>query len=85
MPLNQPPISASEEQKAILFSHYGNSDEASVATVKSLYSTLDVRQHYLDYSVQAYKNICGIIENDKSDLPAEIFQDFLDMIHKRSK
>ena len=75
----------SEPERELLFSNFGKSDDASVAAVKELYDKLDVRQKYLDYSCEVYKNVCQDIEEDKSGLPANIFQDFLDKIHKRSK
>ena len=75
----------SDEEKNVLFSNYGKNEEECVYAVKSIYKKLDIRQKYLDYSAATYANICDDIENEKSGLPSEIFQDFLDAIHKRSK
>ena len=78
-------VSVTNEDKNILFHNYGKEDEENVKIVKEIYSKYEIRQKYLDYSVSTYESICQDIENNKSGLPAEIFQDFLDKIHKRSK
>merc|ERR1719204_3064208 len=66
------------EDKKILLDSYGKEDEMSVKTVKDIYSKYELRQKYLEYSAATYASICLDIENDKSGLPAQIFQDFLD-------
>lgn len=78
-------ISVSVEDKENLFENYGKDDKENVKTVKDIYNKYNLRQKYLEYSASTYASICLDIENDKSGLPAQIFQDFLDKIHKRSK
>jgi len=76
---------ATEEDKEELFRSYGKEDEESVSIVKLLYLKYGLRRKYLEYSATTYASICSDIDNNKSGLPVEIFQDFLDKIHKRSK
>jgi len=73
------------EQLSTLYTHYGKSDDHSVAIVKELYRTLDLQQCYLTYANSTYQEITAVIAECKVGLPKEIFQGFLDKIHKRSK
>jgi farnesyl diphosphate synthase len=74
-----------KEDRDLLLDNYGRKEENCVATIKRIYRTLDLQGKYLEYSTKIYKDICKEIEDDKSGMPPQIFKDFLDKIHARSK
>lgn len=76
---------ADPEQLNTLYTNYGKSDAHSVTIIKELYKALHLEQCYLTYADTTYREISAGIAESKVGLPLEIFQGFLDKIHRRSK
>ncbi|KAF2306086.1 hypothetical protein GH714_011411 [Hevea brasiliensis] len=73
-----------EEQKKVLYEHYGKADPASVAKVKVLYNELKLQGVFTEYENESYKKLVTSIEAHPSK-PASVLKSFLAKIYKRQK
>ncbi|CAA2994264.1 farnesyl pyrophosphate synthase 1 [Olea europaea subsp. europaea] len=74
-----------EEQKKILFEHYGKTDAADVAKVKALYNDIDLEGVFLEYENKSYERITSSIEAHSSKAVQAVLKSFLGKIYKRQK
>lgn len=63
--------------------HYGSKDSESVTLIKSLYIQLKLPELYTEYEENSYKELSKMIKNTESELPASVFQGFMEKIYKR--
>ncbi|XP_071921336.1 farnesyl pyrophosphate synthase 1-like [Coffea arabica] len=75
----------SEEQKNILFAHYGKADAADVAKVKALYHELDLQGVFAEYESKSYEKLTSCIEAHPSKAVQSVLKSFLGKIYKRQK
>nr|XP_027086341.1 farnesyl pyrophosphate synthase 1 isoform X1 [Coffea arabica] len=75
----------SEEQKKILFAHYGKADAADVAKVKALYHELDLQGVFAEYESKSYEKLTSCIEAHPSKAVQSVLKSFLGKIYKRQK
>ncbi|KAG9448522.1 hypothetical protein H6P81_008487 [Aristolochia fimbriata] len=76
---------ASEEQKKVLYEHYGKSKAADVAKVKELYNELNLEAVYHEYVAMIYQKLTSLIESLPSESVQAVLQAFLKKIHNREK
>ncbi|KAI9208198.1 isoprenoid synthase domain-containing protein [Polychytrium aggregatum] len=82
--INQALAIASAEQRQVLDNHYGRRDAESVKIVKGIYTDLSIKEIYGRYEEDSYKRISALIEQiDESQLPREMFVNFMNRIYKR--
>ncbi|XP_022868294.1 farnesyl pyrophosphate synthase 1-like [Olea europaea var. sylvestris] len=74
-----------EEQKKILFEHYGKADAADVAKVKELYNHIDLKGVFADYEDKIYERLTSSIEAHPSTALQAVLKSFLGKIYKRQK
>ncbi|XP_071743325.1 farnesyl pyrophosphate synthase isoform X1 [Lepeophtheirus salmonis] len=79
---------ANRQQKEILKSCYGSTDEENVAKVKSVYKELKIPKIYATYEENTYKaietNINQLSGGDQGiKLPPQLFKAFLNSIYRR--
>ena len=74
-----------EEQKAILFEHYGKHDPEGVEKVKALYRELGLEKIYEDYEEEQKKAIDELIASIEPESFQDLFKFFLAKIYKRQK
>jgi farnesyl diphosphate synthase len=75
---------ASLEQKSILQSNYGKSDEKSVERIKNMYIELGLKEAYLKQEQESYEKIKVKVE-ECSLIPRGVFMPILEKIHGRVK
>lgn len=75
----------SEEQKKILFAHYGKADPADVAKVKTLYHELDLQGVFAEYESKSYEKLTSSIDAHPSKAVQSVLKSFLGKIYKRQK
>eukprot|EP00878_Enallax_costatus_P031017 GHUV01033844.1.p1 GENE.GHUV01033844.1~~GHUV01033844.1.p1 ORF type:complete len:193 (+),score=70.64 GHUV01033844.1:173-751(+) len=75
---------ASEEQKQIIKSNYGQKDPAAVARVKEVYQQMGIAAKFEAYEAESYAKLTSTIE-EQSLLPKQVFTSLLKKIHKRQK
>ena len=62
--------------------HYGSKDSESVKMIKSLYTQLEIPKLYASYEEDSYNQLTNLIKG-LDQLPASIFQGFMEKIYKR--
>nr|ADV03080.1 farnesyl diphosphate synthase [Bacopa monnieri] len=74
-----------EEQKKILFEHYGKPDPADVAKIKALYNEINLQSIFTDYESKSYEKLNSSIESHPSKAVQAVLKSFLGKIYKRQK
>ncbi|CAA0818025.1 Farnesyl pyrophosphate synthase 1- mitochondrial [Striga hermonthica] len=74
-----------EEQKKILFEHYGKENPADVAKIKALYNELNLQGVFAEYESQSYERLTSSIEAHPSKPVQAVLKSFLGKIYKRQK
>ncbi|OAY41233.1 farnesyl pyrophosphate synthase 1 isoform X1 [Manihot esculenta] len=74
-----------EEQKKVLYEHYGKADPASVAKVKVLYNELNLQGVFMEYENESYEILVTSIEAHPSKSVQAVLKSFLAKIYKRQK
>ncbi|KAL2483901.1 Farnesyl pyrophosphate synthase 1 [Forsythia ovata] len=74
-----------EEQKKILFEHYGKVDAADVAKVKAIYNDIDLKGVFAEYENKSYERLTSSIEAHPSKAVQAVLKSFLGKIYKRQK
>ncbi|CAK9182178.1 unnamed protein product [Ilex paraguariensis] len=74
-----------EEQKKVLYEHYGKADSADVAKVKALYNDLDLQSVFTEYESKSYQKLTSFIEAHPSKAVQAVLKSFLGKIYKRQK
>ncbi|KIY95512.1 hypothetical protein MNEG_12453 [Monoraphidium neglectum] len=75
---------ASDSQKEIIKSNYGQKDPAAVARVKAVYEELGMKGRFGAYEAESYERLSALISEQKL-LPEGVFTNLLQKIYKRSK
>ncbi|KAH8084134.1 putative ERG20-farnesyl-pyrophosphate synthetase [Filobasidium floriforme] len=81
---------ATEEQRKQLDEHYGRKSSSSEAIVKSIFSSsnIDIPTKFAAYEKESYERIMGEInkvDEEKSGMKREVFEEFLRKVYKRTK
>ncbi|KAL3820852.1 hypothetical protein ACJIZ3_006757 [Penstemon smallii] len=74
-----------EEQKKILFEHYGKTDPADVAKIKVLYNEINLQSVFTEYESKSYEKLTSSIEAHPSKAVQAVLKSFLGKIYKRQK
>ncbi|KAK4434764.1 Farnesyl pyrophosphate synthase [Sesamum alatum] len=74
-----------EEQKKILFEHYGKTDPADVAKIKALYNDIDLQGVFSEYESKSYDRLTRSIDAHPSKAVQAVLNSFLGKIYKRQK
>ncbi|KAL2524147.1 Farnesyl pyrophosphate synthase 1 [Abeliophyllum distichum] len=74
-----------EEQKKILFEHYGKEDPADVAKIKALYNDINLQGVFAEYESKSYEKLISSIEAQPSKAVQAVLKSFLGKIYKRQK
>ncbi|KAL8461718.1 hypothetical protein ACS0TY_032181 [Phlomoides rotata] len=74
-----------DEQKKILFEHYGKENPANVAKIKALYNEINLESAFAEYESKSYENITSSIEAHPSKAVQAVLKSFLGKIYKRQK
>ncbi|KAL0398910.1 UNVERIFIED_CONTAM: Farnesyl pyrophosphate synthase [Sesamum radiatum] len=74
-----------EEQKKILFEHYGKADPADVAKIKALYNDINLQGVFAEYESKSYERLTKSIEAHPSKAVQAVLKSFLGKIYKRQK
>ncbi|XP_019176990.1 PREDICTED: farnesyl pyrophosphate synthase 1-like isoform X1 [Ipomoea nil] len=74
-----------EEQKKMLYEHYGKQDPASVAQVKAVYNELNLQGVFNEYESKIYEKLTSSIEAHPSKAIQAVLKSFLGKIYKRLK
>nr|AKM12344.1 farnesyl pyrophosphate synthase 2 [Hevea brasiliensis]AMN82831.1 farnesyl pyrophosphate synthase 2 [Hevea brasiliensis]ATA58394.1 farnesyl pyrophosphate synthase 2 [Hevea brasiliensis] len=74
-----------EEQKKVLYEHYGKADPACVAKVKVLYNELNLQGVFTEYENESYEKLTTSIEAHPSKSVQAVLKAFLAKIYKRQK
>nr|QZW16096.1 farnesyl pyrophosphate synthase [Rehmannia glutinosa] len=75
----------SEEQKKILFEHYGKTDPADVAKIKALYNEINLQGAFAEFESKSYEKLTSSIEAHPSKAVQAVLKSFLGKIYKRQK
>ncbi|KAK4324077.1 hypothetical protein Pmani_005262 [Petrolisthes manimaculis] len=76
---------ASPSQRAVMEKHYGIPEQSSIDTIKALYKELGLRATYRAYEDSTSSMIRTHIQQISRGLNHNVFFNFLDKIHKRSR
>ncbi|MED6131699.1 glycerol channel [Stylosanthes scabra] len=76
---------SNEQQKKVLYDHYGKPDPVNVAKVKALYNELNLQGAFEEYESQSYEKIVKSIEAHPSKAVQAVLKSFLAKIYKRQK
>ncbi|KAK6133143.1 hypothetical protein DH2020_033182 [Rehmannia glutinosa] len=74
-----------EEQKKILFEHYGKANPADVAKVKAVYNDINLQGVFAEYESKSYDRITSSIDAHPSKAVQAVLKSFLSKIYKRHK
>ncbi|KAL6520438.1 glycerol channel [Orobanche hederae] len=74
-----------EEQKKILFDHYGKENPADVAEIKTLYNEINLQGAFTEYESKSYERLTSSIEAHPSKAVQAVLKSFLGKIYKRQK
>ncbi|KAL2473559.1 Farnesyl pyrophosphate synthase 1 [Forsythia ovata] len=74
-----------EEQKKILFEHYGKEDPADVAKIKAIYNDINLQGVFADFESKSYEKLISSIEAQPSKAVQAVLKSFLGKIYKRQK
>ncbi|XAR65773.1 Geranylgeranyl diphosphate synthase [Bertholletia excelsa] len=74
-----------EEQKKVLYEHYGRADPADVAKIKALYNDLNLKGVFAEYESQSYDELTTSIEALPNKAVQAVLKSFLGKIYKRQK
>lgn len=77
---------AKEDDLQKLQSHYGRDNLESSKIVKSVFTSLGIKERFINYETEMYQKLLCEIEDLKEDrLPKSIFLDLLNKIYQRKK
>lgn len=77
---------ANDNQRKLLYQHYGCKSEESIQIVRNLYKELCLEKIFAEYEQQKYHDICSRIEQiEEKILPKDLFHMVLTMIYKRKQ
>nr|AIY24422.1 fpps protein [Jasminum sambac] len=74
-----------EEQKKILFEHYGKDDPADVAKIKAVYNDINLQGVYEEFENKSYEKLTSSIEAHPSKAVQAVLKSFLGKIYRRQK
>uniref|UniRef100_A0A5B7BDE9 Uncharacterized protein n=1 Tax=Davidia involucrata TaxID=16924 RepID=A0A5B7BDE9_DAVIN len=74
-----------EDQKKMLYEHYGKVDPANVAKIKALYNELHLQGVFEEYESNSYEKLTNSIEAHPSKAVQAVLKSFLGKIYKRQK
>ncbi|CAA0815446.1 Farnesyl pyrophosphate synthase 2 [Striga hermonthica] len=74
-----------EEQKKILYEHYGKENPADVSKIKALYHELNLQRIFLEYEAKSYDRLTSSIEAIPRKPVQAVLKSFLAKIYKRQK
>ncbi|KAK4491885.1 hypothetical protein RD792_002665 [Penstemon davidsonii] len=74
-----------EEQKKIIFEHYGKADPADVAKIKAIYNEINLQGVFADFESKSYEKLTSSIEAHPSKAVQQVLKSFLGKIYKRQK
>nr|QIC51177.1 farnesyl pyrophosphate synthase [Pogostemon cablin] len=74
-----------DEQKKILFEHYGKENPADVAKIKALYNEINLQGAFAEYESKSYESLTSSIEAHPSKSVQAVLKSFLGKIYKRQK
>ncbi|KAL6562381.1 glycerol channel [Orobanche gracilis] len=74
-----------EEQKKILFDHYGKENPADVTEIKTLYNKINLQGAFTEYESKSYERLTSSIEAHPSKAVQAVLKSFLGKIYKRQK
>ncbi|KAL0321035.1 UNVERIFIED_CONTAM: Farnesyl pyrophosphate synthase [Sesamum radiatum] len=74
-----------EDQKKILFEHYGKADPADVAKIKALYNDINLQGVFAEYESKSYDRLTRSIDAHPSKSVQAVLKSFLGKIYKRQK
>ncbi|XP_022723883.1 farnesyl pyrophosphate synthase 1-like [Durio zibethinus] len=72
-----------EEQKIVLYEHYGKADPVDVAKVKALYNELNLKVAFEEYESKSYEKLISSIEAYPIQAVQAVLKSFLEKIYKR--
>lgn len=73
-------LGISPEQRTVFKENYGVWDDEKVATIKKLYSELDMKSRYEKYEEESYQYIMRMRPTVEEFLPWSIFDIFLNKV-----
>ncbi|KAK6917897.1 Polyprenyl synthetase [Dillenia turbinata] len=76
---------SNEEQKKVLYEHYGKPEPEHVVKVKALYNELNLQGVFAEYESQSYEKLTTSIEAHPSKAVQAMLKSFLGKIYKRQK
>ncbi|GER33822.1 farnesyl diphosphate synthase [Striga asiatica] len=74
-----------EEQKKILYEHYGKENPADVTKIKALYHELNLQGIFSEYEAKSYDRLTSSIEAIPRKPVQAVLKSFLGKIYKRQK
>nr|QEY10177.1 farnesyl pyrophosphate synthase [Scutellaria barbata] len=74
-----------DEQKKVLFEHYGKENPADVAKIKALYNDINLQSVFTEFESKSYEKITSSIEAHPSKAVQAVLKLFLGKIYKREK
>nr|APG79413.1 FPS4 [Eucommia ulmoides]BBA21113.1 farnesyl diphosphate synthase [Eucommia ulmoides] len=74
-----------EEQKQVLYEHYGKENPANVERVKALYNDLNLQGVFEEFESKSYEKLTTGIEAHPSKAVQAVLKSFLAKIYKRQK
>ncbi|XP_072106065.1 farnesyl pyrophosphate synthase [Mobula birostris] len=77
--------SVTSKQRRVLEENYGQRELEKVARVKALYEELKLAEAFHQYENQSYQRLRGLVSEQCSRLPQDVFLTFADRIYKRKK
>jgi len=75
---------ATDAQRAVLEANYGYKSKKNELAIKKLYQEMDIERDFKEYEEASYKRIQSLMA-EVTEIPHQVFLNFLDKIYKRAK